>query len=174
MNIRPTSPPDFPAIAALTNTFIRGSAVHFGYELVTSDELEAQWRESRSVYPWLTGEADGHFAGYAKAYPWRSRAAYQWTAEVGIYMEPAFRGRGLGRELYGALLEELRARGFHSAIGGIALPNAASVRLHESLGFASVGVVRHAGYKLDAWHDVGFWQLMLREGEHRPRPREAS
>lgn len=168
MRVRATIEADFPAIAALTNVFIRTSAIHFGYAEVTVGELVGTWRSTCATYPWLTAEVDGTFAGYAKAGVWRSREAYQWTAESGIYVAESCRGRGVGRKLYGELIEELRRRGFHSVIGGVTLPNAASVRLHESLGFESVGRVREAGHKLGAWHDVGFWQLMLRGAEHGP------
>jgi phosphinothricin acetyltransferase len=83
-------------------------------------------------------------------------------------MEADFRGRGVGAALYTRLLDDLRARGFHSAIGGVTLPNPASVRLHERLGFQPVGVVRQAGHKFGQWLDVGFWQLLLRDGDHQP------
>ena len=168
MPVRATIETDFPAIAALTNVFIRASAIHFGYAEVSESELVEMWQSTRATYPWLTAEVDGTFAGYAKAGVWRSREAYQWTAESGIYVAEACRARGVGRMLYGELIEELRRRGFHSVIGGVTLPNAASVRLHESLGFEFVGKVRDAGHKLGVWHDVGFWQLMLRGAEHEP------
>jgi phosphinothricin acetyltransferase len=92
---------------------------------------------------------------------WRERAAYQWTAEAGLYIADAARGHGLGRALYAALLDELARRGFRSAIAGITLPNPASVRLHEALGFTPVGVFEDAGWKHDRWHAVGFWQKRL-------------
>lgn len=168
MVIRPTTESDFPAIAALTNRFIRFTAVHFAYDPVTPEELAATWRDSVVTYPWLTAEFEGRFAGYAKAGPWRTRAAYQWTAEAGLYIEDTCRGRGIGTRLYSALMDALRDRGFHSVIGGITLPNDGSVRLHERLGFQHVGTVRHAGHKLGAWHDVGFWQLMLRDERQVP------
>lgn len=170
MLLRPTTPTDFPAIAALTNHFILHTATHFGYDPVTPDELEEQWRATVGTYPWLTAEVDGRFAGYAKASSWRSRAAYQWTAEAGIYVEEEFRTRGVGKALYRALVEELRSRGFHSVVGGVTLPNPASARLHESLGFTFVGTFRDAGHKMGAWHDVGFWQLMLGDGKQKPLP----
>ena len=166
--IRPTVEADFPAIAALTNEFIVGSAVHFGYEPVTDAELRGSWVETRERYPWLTAEVGGEFGGYAKAGSWRTRAAYQWSAEVGVYVCGRCRGAGVGSALYRELLDELRRRGFHSAIGGVTLPNDASVRLHERVGFTHVGTFRHAGYKLGAWHDVGFWQVMLHGAGHAP------
>lgn len=168
MLIRPTTAADFSAIAALTNRYISGTSIHFAYQPVTADELQSAWLKHRDTYPFLTAEVDSTFAGYAKAGPWRERAAYQWTPEVGIYIEPAFHGKGLGRALYGALLDDLRTRGFHSAIGGVTLPNDPSTRLHQSLGFTHVGTVREAGFKFNAWHDVAFWQITLQDGSHRP------
>lgn len=168
MHIRPVADGDFVAIAELTNHFILRTSTHFASQPVTPDELRDAWCASRQRYPWLTADADGRFAGFAKAGPWRTRAAYGWTAEAGIYMVEACRGRGLGSTLYAALIDELRRRGFHSVIGGVTLPNEASVRLHEKLGFEPCGVVKRAGFKFGAWHDVGFWQRMLREPEHRP------
>ncbi|HZW06052.1 MAG TPA: GNAT family N-acetyltransferase [Phycisphaerales bacterium] len=164
VTIRPTQADDFDAIAALTNTYIQGTAVHFAYEPVTAAELRTQWEAARERYPWLTAEVGGPFAGFAKAGVWRSRDAYQWTTEVGIYIQPGIQGRGVGRELYALLLRRLRAAGFRSAIGGVTLPNPASVRLHQSLGFEHVGTVRQAGYKLNAWHDVAFYQKLLVDG----------
>lgn len=169
MHIRPARDDDFAAIAALTNRYVVGTATHFAYEPVTEGELRDAWRKHRERYPFLVVEIPDatasspapRFAGYAKAGPWRERAAYGWTPEVGIYIEPDAHGRGVGKALYAALLDELRTRGFHSAVAAITMPNPASLRLHESLGFTPVGTVRHAGWKLDAWHDVAFWQVML-------------
>lgn len=164
VTIRPAQAEDFDAIAALTNRYINGSAVHFSYVPVTAEELRGVWEAGRERYPWLVAEVEGRFAGYAKAGVWRTRDAYQWTPEVGIYIEAAAQGKGVGRELYALLLKRLRTAGFHSAIGGITLPNPASIRLHQSLGFEHVGTVRQAGLKLDAWHDVAFYQKMLVDG----------
>src|SRR5262245_942405 len=160
--LRLAAAPDFPAIAALTNEFIRTTPTHFGYEEVTAAELQQLSRAHETRYPWLVAAADGAFAGYAKASGWRSRAAYDWTAETTIYLGAAHRGRGLGRLLYGRLIAVLKAQGFRSLIGGITLPNDASVALHEALGFAASGVVRDAGWKPGRWHDVGLRQLRLR------------
>jgi phosphinothricin acetyltransferase len=166
--IRPTirlvTAADFGTIAEITNVYIRTTAIHFAYEDVTAAELQQTWREHQQLYPWLVAEVDGAVAGYAKAGAFRARTAYRWTPETGIYLAPAQHGRGLGKLLYGRLLALLAAQGFHSVVGGIALPNAASVRLHEALGFVHAGTVRAAGFKFGAWHDVGFWQLQLGKG----------
>ena len=94
----------------------------------------------------------------AYAAPWNGRAAYQWTVEATVYVDPSRQRRGVGDALYTELLARLRRQGFHSAVGVIALPNEPSVRLHERHGFVRVGRLIEAGYKLGAWHDVGFWQ----------------
>ncbi|MCA9294171.1 MAG: N-acetyltransferase [Phycisphaerales bacterium] len=159
--IRPTSPGDFEAIANLTNHYIRHTAVHFGYQDVTAQDFEQAWRETHNTYPWLTAELDGRFAGYAKAGVWRERAAYKFSAETAIYIEDFAYRTGIARALYQTLLDELKARGFHTAVAGATLPNDVSVRFHEAMGFKTIGTFREVGRKFDQWHDVIFWQKML-------------
>ncbi|MEO8843564.1 MAG: N-acetyltransferase family protein [Kofleriaceae bacterium] len=162
MPIRATEEADFGVFTAITNDLIATTAIHFGYEPLGPNELRDVWSAQRDSFPWLTMTDDaGTILGYAKAGTWRERAAYQWTCETTIYLTAASRGQGHGRVLYTSLLDACVLRGFHSAIGGIALPNAASVRLHESLGFVAVGVVKAAGRKFERWHDVEFWQRLL-------------
>ena len=100
----------------------------------------------------------------------RERKAYQWSVDTSAYVHPEYWRRGIGRGLYRSLFEILSAQGFMNAYAAIALPNAGSVGLHESVGFRPVGVYRSVGYKLGAWHDVGWWQLGLRN--HEPSPSE--
>jgi phosphinothricin acetyltransferase len=159
---RPSEEADFPTFTAITNEVIRTSATHFGYEPLADDDLATHWRSQRARFPWLTlVDESGAVLGYAKAGSWRARDAYQWTCETTIYLASSARGQGLGRPLYSSLLAECVRLGFHSAVAGITLPNDPSVRLHEALGFVSVGVVQHAGMKFDRWWDVGFWQKLL-------------
>lgn len=162
MRVRPVTSDDFDAIAALTNVYIRDTAIHFGETSVTAAELRDGWAASRERHPFLVAEDDdGTFLGYAKAGSWRTREAYRFTAEVGIYVEARAQRRGVGVTLYAALIEACRAKGFHVLIGGITMPNEPSVRLHERLGFERIGVFPEVGRKFDAWHAVGFWQLTL-------------
>ena len=158
MVIRPVRDDDIAAITAITNHYITTTAIHFAYEPVPEAEIHAMWAGYRDRFPWLVIEDGGQVAGFAKAGTWRDRAAYAWTAESGVYIADAARGRGLGRKVYVALLDELARRGFRSAVAGITLPNDPSVALHLSLGFEPVGTVRDAGWKQGAWRDVGFWQ----------------
>ena len=158
MSIRPAREDDFAAIAAITNRYIANTAIHFGYEPVTGEELAASWRDG--AYPWFVLDEDG-VIGYAKSGVWRARAAYRWTCETGIYLAAGAHGRGLGTALYTALLDELARLDYHSVVTGITLPNESSVRLHRRLGFEEVGVVREAGFKHGAWHAVSFWQKLF-------------
>lgn len=114
-----------------------------------------------ATHGWLVAEVDGTVAGYAYGSPHRSRAAYATSCDVGIYIDPAFARRGLGRALYAALLPSLKDRGYHAAFAGIALPNVPSVRLHEAAGFTPVGIYREVGWKMDGWRDVEWWQRVL-------------
>jgi|SRR5450755_917444 len=114
-------------------------------------------------FPWLAAELDGAVAGYAYAGRHHDRASYRWSTDVTVYVSADHRRRGVGRALYAALLELVRRQGFHMACAGITLPNDASVGLHESMGFALVGIYRDVAYKHGAWRSVGWWQLALRE-----------
>jgi phosphinothricin acetyltransferase len=175
--IRVVATDDFESIAEITNRYVVGTPIHFAYEPVSPAELRARWISDRDRYPWLVVEGDapvggpGGVVGYAKAGVWRARAAYQWTTEVGLYLAESARGRGLGRALYGALVDELVVRGFHSAIAVVTVPNEASTALHRALGFEAVGTVREAGYKLGAWHDIELWQKRLRHPSPLDPPR---
>jgi phosphinothricin acetyltransferase len=165
MLIRPATPGDAEAIAELTNLYIRETAIHFATQEVRPDAVRADMERARGAYPWLTAEAEGGFAAFAKAGVWRERAAYRWTPECAVYVRPGMQRRGIGRALYAALLDTLRRQGYRSAVAGITLPNDPSVRLHESVGFVHAGTIRRAGFKFGAWHDVGFWQVMLRDDD---------
>jgi phosphinothricin acetyltransferase len=169
VDFRPAAPQDFELIAAICNHYIERTAIHFGSEPVTAEQLRADWRGQPEFPYWVACDAEGSLVGYAKSGPWRTRPAYRWTAEVGIYLAPGSVGRGVGRPLYVRLLEDCERRGFRSAIGGIALPNEASVKLHRALGFEDVGTVRDAGFKHGAWHDVQFWQKRFSTDAAPPR-----
>ncbi|MFO0973639.1 MAG: N-acetyltransferase family protein [Phycisphaerae bacterium] len=146
---------------ALTNWYIEHTAVHFAFAPAPDAEFAATWEKYRERYPWLAAEVNGAFAGYCKAGLWRERDAYSRTVEAGVYVVQTLHRRGVARALYAELFRRLRAGSFHTVIAGITLPNEASVRLHEAIGFEKVGVFRAVGRKFDAWHDVGFWQIDL-------------
>lgn len=162
------------AVCEIVNHYIVTSWANFRTEPQTADEWTEQFEAGRERHPWLVAEVDGVVAGIAYASPWRPRAAYGWTVETTVYLAPGQGGRGLGRALYERLLPLLAAQGYRSAVATIALPNPASVRLHEACGFTAVGVLRDAGFKLGAWHDIGYWQAHLRADDAAPEPRPVS
>lgn len=169
MKIRPARVDDFPAIANITNHYITTSAVHFAYEPVTAEELHAMWERNQAHHPWFVAE-DASVVGFAKAGVWRDRAAYAWTAEVGLYVDAGVHGRGIGTALYEQLLGDLRMRGFRSAVAGITLPNHQSIGLHRKFGFDHVGTFADAGWKLGEWHPVDWWQKRFAIGPDKPLP----
>ncbi len=117
--------------------------------------------DARDRHPWLVAVHDDAVVAFAKASRWRGRCAYAHSAEVGIYIDPAWQGQGLGRALYDQLIAACREAHLHTLVAGIALPNPASVALHEACGFRPVGVFHEVGRKFDQWWDVGYWELVL-------------
>ena len=159
--IRPVQLSDAQALADIYNPYIRDTTITFEEEPVTAEEMAARIERVTAAYPWFVWEEEGRVLGYAYSSVWRARAAYRHSTETAIYFAMDQCGRGRGAALYQALLDELRRRGFHLVLGGLALPNEASVRLHEKLGFRRAGHMREAGRKFDRWIDVGFWELLL-------------
>jgi L-amino acid N-acyltransferase YncA len=165
---------DAAACAAIYAPYVTDSVISFEYEPPTADEFRARIERYSRTHGWLIAERDGTVLGYAYGSPHRERAAYQWAADVGIYLAADARGQGVGRALYERLLDLLARRGYHVACAGIGLPNDASVALHEALGFQLIGIYRRIGFKQGAWRDVGWWQRELRPPEVPPSEPGAS
>jgi phosphinothricin acetyltransferase len=159
--IRPALISDAPAICAIYNHYITSTTVTFEEALVTAADMEQRIRDISAKLPWLVFEQDGQVAGYAYATPWRVRSAYRFSVESTVYVAPLQIRRGIGAQLYNALLERLRGADVRVVLGGIALPNSASVALHEHFGFEKAAHLRQVGRKFDQWIDVGYWQLLL-------------
>ena len=166
--IRMATPRDAAGIHAIYAPIVRDTFVSFELDAPGESQLAQRIAATLRKYPWLVLEDDEGIAGYAYAAEHRERLAYQWSVDVSCYVHPRARGRGAGKALYLALLRVLRAQGFRNAFAGIALPNAASVALHESVGFTQLGVYRNVGYKLGAWRDSGWWQCAFGELEADP------
>ena len=160
--VRSASPADAAAIARIYNYYIANSVITFEEEPVAEQVMAARVAEVQALsLPWLVAEVAKNVFGFAYAGKWKVRSAYRYSVETTIYLEHGHEGRGIGKTLYEALLPILRARGIHVAIGGVALPNAASVALHEKLGFEHVATFREVGFKHGRWVDVAYWQLLL-------------
>ncbi|MDJ0877809.1 MAG: GNAT family N-acetyltransferase [Halieaceae bacterium] len=160
--IRAAVKADGAALAALYNHYVRHTATTFETEAVDAREMYGRVSAVQQIgLPWLVLVENGKLQGYACAVRWKGRSAYRNSVESTIYLADGLGGNGLGTLLYGELLAQLRNRGMHCALGGIALPNAASVALHERMGFEKVAHLKEVGRKFDRWIDVGYWQCML-------------
>ena len=162
MNIRVDTLADADAIAAIYAPVVANTSISFELIPPSVDEMWERIVKTLKELPWLVcDDEQGAVAGYVYAAKHRERPAYPWSVDVTAYLREDCRGRGGGKRLYQALFTELSARGYCQAFAGIALPNDASVALHESVGFLPLGVYRKVGFKLGAWHDVGWWQKQL-------------
>jgi L-amino acid N-acyltransferase YncA len=169
--IRLATEHDAEQIAALYAPNVTDTVISFEFEPPSADEMRRRIEVTLQRYPWLVCERhDGWVLGYAYAGAHGSRAAYQWSVDVSVYVHEDARRMGVGRALYTSLVAALDLQGFYNAYAGATLPNPASVGLHESVGFRRVGVYRGVGYKLGAWHDVVWWHLPLRERVADPDP----
>ena len=169
--IRLATEGDAEEIAAIYAPNVTDTVISFELEPPTPDEMRRRIEVTLQRYPWLVCERhDGRVSGYAYAGAHSSRAAYQWSVDVSIYVHEEARRTGVGRALYISLFAALELQGFYNAYAGATLPNPASVGLHEGVGFRRVGVYRGVGYKLGAWHDVVWWHRPLRERVADPDP----
>ena len=160
--IRSATPADAVAIARIYDHYVRHTVVSFETEPPGPGAMARRIRQVvDGGLPWLVAEVEGAVRGYAYATRWRARPAYRFAAESTVYLDPGFSRRGLGTALYERLFAELRRVGMHTVIGGIALPNEASVALHEKMGMTRVAHFPEVGRKFDAWVDVAYWQCVL-------------
>ncbi|HEQ72392.1 MAG TPA: N-acetyltransferase family protein [Spirochaetia bacterium] len=161
--IRHADTHDADAIRAIYNYYVTDTVVTFEEEPVSRGEMASRIEKVTERFPWLVYEEAGRILGYAYAKRWLTRASYRHTAESTVYLAPDATGKGIGSALYTELFAVLCGAGeLHAVIAGIALPNPASVALHEKFGFRRAGLFREVGYKFNTWIDVGFWQRAVR------------
>lgn len=172
--IRPATPDDAEGVLAIYAPIVRETAISFETEVPPVAEMRRRIASTLPSYPWLVAEDAQGIAGYVYASRYAERLAYRWCVTVTAYVRADQRGRGLGQALYHELFAELKRLGYCQAFAGITQPNAASVALHESVGFRRVGIYANAGHKLGRWHDVGYWQLELQRPDPPPEPRAFS
>lgn len=164
--VRDATPADAERCREIYAPYVESTAITFEESAPDTAEMERRIADAQIGHAWLVleeAQPDGtrRILGYAYAGPFARRAAYRWAAEVSVYLEQGSSRRGGGRALYAALLPRLAERGFRVAMACMTLPNDASVGLHEALGFEQVGTYPDIGWKLGAWHSVGWMQLRL-------------
>jgi len=174
IEIRSVVAEDFDAIATITNEYVENTPIHFSTTPYSAEELRKAWSDAKDRFPYFVAIDEssantGELVGFARAFPFRERAGYRFTAEVGLYVKKGIHGRGIGRALYTQVIETCRAQGYCNLVAGITLPNPASEGLHDAFGFQKVAHFPKIGWKLGAYHDVGFWQLTL---QTPPNPAE--
>jgi L-amino acid N-acyltransferase YncA len=162
--IRHATLDDAAAVCVIYNHYIQHTTITFEEVLLEAGEMRARIEKVTAVHPWFVAEVDGVILGYAYGRAFHERSAYRFTCEAAVYLRHDAGGRGLGSQLYTALLAELRDRGMHIVIGGIALPNDASLALHKKFGFQEAAHYREVGWKFERWIDVAYLQLNLASG----------
>lgn len=161
MHIRSCIPQDVPAICAIYNHYIENTVITFEEIPLTVAQMRERIESYMQLFPWLVCEDAGEIIGYAYASKWKDRSAYKHTAEVTVYLHHKHVGKGVGRALYQELIDQLAARKMHVLLACIAVPNAASEKLHEHFGFNKVAHFTEVGFKFNRWLDVGYWQKLL-------------
>jgi L-amino acid N-acyltransferase YncA len=166
--VRSATVADAAACAAIYAPYVVDTAISFEAEPPDEAEMARRIAAALETHAWLVVEDDGRVWGYAYGGPFKERKAYRWACEVSVYLERGRTRTGAGRRLYSELFERLTERGYRTAVGGMTLPNEASVALHRAMGFELVGTYRRIGYKLGAWHDVAWMQRPLATGGDPP------
>ena len=159
--VRPASAQDAGACLAIYRPYVQKTAISWEIDVPTADEMAARIGGLRATHDWLVLERDDQIIGFAYGQPLKRLAAFQWSAETGIYVDVHHHRAGGGRQLYTQLLRRLTERGYRQAFAGITQPNEASNGFHRSFGFQDAGVYRRAAWKHDSWHDVAWMQLDL-------------
>lgn len=169
MRIRLAEEKDALALLAVYNQYI-DTTVTFEYELPTEEEFKRRIREVIAVYPYLVCEEDGKIVGYAYAHRSWERAAFQWDAELSIYLDKNVRSKGLGKKMYQMLIDILKMQGVKNVYGSVTSPNSRSERLHKSLGFQYLGAYHNTGFKCGRWCDLMWYEKQIGEYEGEPKP----
>jgi len=171
LSIRLAAFADIPAILAISNHYALTTAANFAIEPEPLEHWQRDFEATHARYPWLVAmDEKGGIIGFSKASPWKGRCAYAYSAETTVYVAPGLHRRGVGRLLYSTLIRTLERQGYRTLLGGITLPNDASVGLHESLGFRKVAELERVGWKFGRWHNVGYWERTLGDPAAPPTP----
>lgn len=161
IDIRSARIEDAADLVAIYAPYVEKTAITFEREVPTIEAFASRIEKTLEKFPYLVAVEEGKLLGYAYASTYYARAAYDWTVELSVYIQQDARGKGIGSLLYDALEEELTVRGFKNFLACIALPNPASLALHEKRGYEQVAHFKKVGYKFDTWHDIVWLQKSL-------------
>ncbi|MHC3511156.1 GNAT family N-acetyltransferase [Streptococcus suis] len=161
INIRSAQIEDAADLVAIYAPYVENTAITFETEVPTVSDFASRIKKTLEKFPYLVAEEEGQVVGYAYASTYYARAAYDWTVEMSVYVSNEARGKGIGSLLYDAIEEDLKARGFKNFLACIALPNPASLALHEKRRYEQVAHFKNVGYKFDTWHDIVWLQKSL-------------
>ena len=161
IEIRNAQVEDAANLVAIYAPYVEKTAITFETQVPTVEDFENRIKKTMKKFPYLVAIEEGQIVGYAYASTYYARAAYDWTVELSVYIQKEARGKGVGTLLYTALEEELTARGFKNFLACIALPNPASIALHEKRGYEQVAHFKKVGYKFGTWHDIVWLQKSL-------------
>lgn len=162
IHIRPANEADIPAITFIYNDAILNTTATFDTE-IKSEEDRLQWLRSHDdKHPVLVAEKEGAVVGWASLTRWSDRCAYDSTAESSVYVHPAYRQQGVGKNLMEVLVLEGKRAGLHSLLARITHGNEQSIYLHERLGFELIGTLKEVGVKFGKFQDVHMLQKIYR------------
>jgi phosphinothricin acetyltransferase len=167
--IRLVQEADATEILKIYEPYIKETAVTFECETPSLSEFRNRIKETSLDYPYIVCVPDGKVIGYAYAHRHMEREAYQWNAELSVYIDKNYFRLGVGKTLYSALIEILRMQNVRNVYGGVASPNEKSEKLHESLGFKKLGIYHSTGYKCGAWHDVAWFEKNIGDYDLKPK-----
>lgn len=161
--MRACTPVDLPAVQAIYAHHVLTGTASFEIEPPDLAEINRRFEKVTALgWPWIVAEGEGRVLGYAYCGPFRERAAYARTVENSVYIAKGAQGRGLGRALMTALMDQARAAGAREMLAVIGdSDNAASIGLHAAMGFAHTGVFRGVGFKFGRWLDIVLMQARL-------------
>ncbi len=168
--IRLVQDKDIPSILEIYRPYVLETAISFEYEVPSNEDFKKRVQNIVCDYPYLVYLLDKNIVGYAYAHKHMERAAYQWNAELSVYVYQGYMRRGIGRALYGCLLEILSLQHVLNVYGIVRTPNPNSEKLHESFGFRKVGTFIQTGYKLGCWHDVTWFEKSIGTHDSNPKP----
>lgn len=168
--IKLVSEADAAEILEIYEIYVKETAITFEYETPSLDEFRNRIKEISADYPYIVCLSNEKIVGYAYAHRQMERAAYQWNAELSVYIDKTCLRCGVGKALYSALIEILQMQNVRNVYGGVTSPNENSEKLHEYFGFKRLGIYHSTGYKCGAWHDVAWFEKTVGDYDLEPKP----